>query len=131
VNKRATIDFKKRLGYLMQAFKLPESLSRVALTTGRNEVEFVNVNRIIYCEAEGFYTTFHLENQNDILVCKNLKEYEKLLPEQFIRIHKSYLINKNKIKKISRADGGYIVMDNEKVLPIGRKKEQFIKSLME
>lgn len=131
VNKRATIDFKKRLEYLMQAVKLPESLSRVALTTGRNEIEFVNVNHIIYCEAEGFYTTFHMENQSDILVCKNLKEYEKILPDQFVRIHKSYLINKNRIKKISRADGGYIVMDNEKVLPIGRKKEQYIKILME
>lgn len=130
IKEEELIDTKQKMEYVFQSIRPPVAASKIALTTGRNEIEFVDLNSIIYCEAEGFYTTFHLDNEHDILVSKNLKEYEKLLPKNFIRIHKSYLINKNKIKKIIRSDGGYIVMDNKQMLPIGQKKEHFIKYLI-
>ena len=129
IKKQEMLDAGQKLNHLFNSFRPQAPLSKLALTTGRNEIEFIDINSIIYCQAEGFYTTFHLENQNDILVSKNLKEYEKLLPDNFIRIHKSFLINKNKIKKIIRSEGGYIVMDNQKTVPIGQKKEYFIKYL--
>ncbi|HRG52282.1 MAG TPA: LytTR family DNA-binding domain-containing protein [Bacteroidia bacterium] len=130
VKEEEIADTKQKLEYVFHSIRPTVESSKIALTTGRNEIEFVALNSIIYCEAEGFYTTFHLENQHEILVSKNLKEYEKLLPNNFIRIHKSYLINKNKIKKIIRSDGGYIVMDNKQMLPIGQKKAYFIKHLI-
>lgn len=129
IKKQDVPDAGQKLNHLFNSFKPQTPLSKLALTTGRNEIEFIDINSIIYCQAEGFYTTFHLENQHDILVSKNLKEYEKLLPANFIRIHKSFLINKNKIKKIIRSEGGYIVMDDQKTVPIGQKKEYFIKYL--
>lgn len=129
IKKQDMLDAGQKLNHLFGSLRPQAPLSKLALTTGRNEIEFIDINSIIYCQAEGFYTTFHLENQNDILVSKNLKEYEKLLPANFIRIHKSFLINKNKIKKIIRSEGGYIVMDNQKTVPIGQKKEYFIKYL--
>jgi two-component system LytT family response regulator len=131
LKEQEVIDIKQKLEYLFSSIKPLESTSKIALTTGRNEIEFIDISSIIYCEAEGFYTTFHLDNQQNILVSKNLKEYEKLLPRHFVRIHKSYLVNKNKIKKIIRSDGGYLVMDNKQMLPIGQKKEYFIKYLMQ
>jgi two-component system LytT family response regulator len=131
IKEQEVIDIKQKLEYLFSSLKPLESVSKIALTTGRNEIEFIDISSIIYCEAEGFYTTFHLDNQQNILVSKNLKEYEKLLPPHFVRIHKSYLVNKNKIKKIIRSDGGYLVMDNKQMLPIGQKKEYFIKYLMQ
>jgi two-component system LytT family response regulator len=128
--KQTPLVIKHKLEYFSGSTEPNRQCPKLALTTSRNEIELIDVETIIYCEAEGFYTKFHLENQSDLLVCKNLKEYEKLLPKNFIRIHKSYLVNKNKIKKIIRSDGGYIVMDNKQMLPIGQKKEYFINYLI-
>ncbi|HSH67231.1 MAG TPA: LytTR family DNA-binding domain-containing protein [Bacteroidia bacterium] len=129
LKKQEVLDTGQKLNHLFTLFNPTAPLSKLALTTGRNEIEFIDINSIIYCQAEGFYTTFHMENQQDILVSKNLKEYEKQLPANFIRIHKSFLINKNKIKKIIRSEGGYIVMNDQKMVPMGHKKEFFIKYL--
>ena len=83
IKKQDMLDAGQKLNHLFGSLRPQAPLSKLALTTGRNEIEFIDINSIIYCQAEGFYTTFHLENQNDILVSKNLKEYEKLLPATF------------------------------------------------
>ena len=57
-----------------------------------------------------------------------MKEYEDMLAEQnFYRIHHSYLINLNEIKKYVRGEGGYVIMNNDKSLDVSkRKKEGFL-----
>ena len=130
IKRVESFDIRNKPDYLFNSLKPQVQLSKLALSTGRNEIELVDINRIIYCEAKKFYTAFYLDNQKDILVTKNLKEYEKLLPGNFIRIHKSFLVNKNRIQKIVRSDGGYVVMDNQKFIPIGQKKELFIRYLV-
>ena len=65
------------------------------------------------------------------MTSKNLKEYEELLSEHnFFRIHKSYLINMNEIKKYIRGDGGQVNMSNGRTLDVSkRKKESFLAQL--
>jgi two-component system LytT family response regulator len=57
-----------------------------------------------------------------------LKEYEELLAEhEFFRIHNSFVINLNSIKKYVRGDGGYVVMNNDVTLDVSkRRKEAFL-----
>src|SRR5688572_8904801 len=88
------------------------------ILSSKNEIEFVSIEDIIFCEADGFYTKFHLENKKEVLVTKNLKEYENVLPSYFFRIHKSYLINCLKIKKIIKAEKGRVIMLNGTEIPI-------------
>ena len=85
----------------------------------------------MYCKAEGSYTTFKLTNGTNLLVSKHLKEYENLLVEQhFMRVHNSFLINLNEVKKYVKADGGYILMNNGETVSISRnKKEIFFKTM--
>jgi two-component system LytT family response regulator len=53
------------------------------------------------------------------------------LPAQhFIRIHHSYIINKNHIRKYLKGDGGQVLMSNEKLLDVARrKKEEFMRAM--
>jgi two-component system LytT family response regulator len=55
----------------------------------------------------------------------------KLLPASiFIRIHPSYLINKNGVEKYIRGDGGQVLMKNGAMLDVARrKKEEFMKAV--
>lgn len=54
---------------------------------------------IYYIEALGDYVVFHLQNEKHV-VYKRMKELEATLPEQFCRIHNSYIVNMNHIAKI-------------------------------
>ncbi len=67
---------------------------------GRDGHEFISISEIVYCEADGPCTWFHLSNGRKILASKNLGEYEKLLPSPdnilqdiFFRTHYKYLVN--------------------------------------
>lgn len=97
----------------------------LATTSG---MEFISIEDIIVCKADGSYTSFILKNKSPLLVSKHLKEYENLLAEQqFMRVHNSYLINLKEVKKYIKSDGGYIIMSNDMHVSISpRKKEELI-----
>jgi two-component system LytT family response regulator len=54
-----------------------------------------------------------------------------MLPSSvFIRIHNSYLVNKNHLVKYNKGEGGQVVMRNGAVLDVARrKKEEFMKAI--
>lgn len=121
--------YKKQLETLMLNLKQRKpTLNKICLATS-DGFEFIEVNNILYCKAEGSYTKFILKNKETILVSKHLKEYENLLLEQdFMRVHNSFLINLKEVKKYIKSDGGYIIMNNNDSVSISRsKKEDFIK----
>ena len=100
------------------------TVQRIALTTGDGMI-FVSTSEIIYCQAESNYTAVMLEGGKKILVSKVLKEIDETLSgPDFFRIHNSYLINVNKIKKLVRGDGGYIIMDDGANISISRNRRQ-------
>ncbi len=88
-----------------------------------DKIVFVNVNEIIYCEASSAYTYIYLQNDRKLLASKPLGYFEVLLNNhKFFRIHHSYLINLNRIKEFQKADGGYVIMENNKPLEVSRRK---------
>jgi two-component system LytT family response regulator len=53
-----------------------------------------------------------------------------LSPEIFLRIHNSYIINKNFAEKYIRGDGGQVVLSNGVILYVAkRKKSEFLKAI--
>jgi two-component system, LytTR family, response regulator len=100
------------------------TVQRIALTTGDGLI-FVSTRDILYCEAESNYTAVVLEGGKKVLVSKVLKDIEEVLSgADFYRIHNSYVINLNQIKKYVRGDGGYVVMNNDVTLGISRSRRQ-------
>lgn len=128
-NKKNQTTYKKQLETLMLNLKQKKpSLNKICLATA-DGFEFINVDTIVYCKAEGSYTAFILKDNSKLLVSKHLKEYENLLLEQdFMRVHNSFLINLKEVKKYVKADGGYIIMNNNDTVNVSRsKKDDFIK----
>lgn len=91
-------------------------------TTYRNKR--VNFADIYYLEALRDYIGFHTTG-GKLLTLDSMRNLETVLPaDQFIRIHKSYLINKSKIDFIEK---GQVVI-NQVALPIGNAyRESFLK----
>jgi two-component system LytT family response regulator len=98
------------------------AVQRIALTTNDGMI-FVSTQDILYCEAESNYTSVVLKGGKKILVSKVLKDIDETLAgSDFYRIHNSYLININHIKKYVRGDGGYVIMENDVTISISRSR---------
>ncbi len=117
---------------LKQSFKKLSS-NKIALDVPRGII-FVEHNDILYLEADGMYTTFFLKSGHKEMICKPLKHFAEQLHDsaQFYKPHRSYLININSIKEFNKKEGGHLVMDNGKLVPISRdKREEFFGMIKE
>jgi two-component system LytT family response regulator len=88
--------------------------------------EVVKVNEIVRCEANDNFTVFHLTNNRKVMICRTLKYYEDLLTAyDFIRVHKSHLLNFQYIKQYKKGKGGQVIMADGKEVELSpiRKKE--------
>jgi len=118
----------QQLSILLDNFKKQESgLKKIAIPTV-DGFDFILIENIIRCEAQGAYTRIHVTDSKKILVSRPLKDFENLLPEDiFFRIHNSHLINLNYIKKYNRGRGGLVELDDGSVLEVAaRRKDEFL-----
>jgi two-component system LytT family response regulator len=84
----------------------------------------VQLENIIYCEAERSYTVFHCKNKKTIMASRPLADYDQLLADaDFMRVHKSYLINLGHIKEYQRGEGGMVIMSNGIEIEVSRRRK--------
>jgi two-component system LytT family response regulator len=95
-------------------------------------IVFMDLNDILYFEADGSYTTIHHKNGKDLAV-KKIKHFEDLLSSdtRFFRIHRSYFVNITLIKKYSKKDGLSVSYDDKILLPISREKKEEFEEFMQ
>lgn len=86
----------------------------------------VFLNKLKYIEALGDYVKFVTEKEN-FVVLATMKSFEEQLPsDQFLRIHKSYIVN---LEKVERYNSKNIEIDKQQI-PLSRhKKSNLIEAL--
>lgn len=121
----------ERLGYLLEYLKGDKQASpRIALPLF-NETRYVDVADIIRCEADNTYTRFILNNGEQILVSKTLKEYAAMLANHnFLRTHQSHLVNTAFIKSWLREDGGSMLLNDGAKVPVSKLNREKIKEIL-
>lgn len=65
------------------------------------DYRYLNTNEILFLKADNNTTDFYMTDGSTISAFKTLKTYENLLPNSFLRIHKSYVINSNYVSGIN------------------------------
>ncbi len=95
--------------------------------------QVVELNDIVYCEAENTYTYIHFKDGKKMLASRPLMDYELMLQDSlFFRTHKSFLVNMKHIKEYQKGEGGFVIMSNGKQLEVSRrKKETFLAKMKE
>ena len=77
----------------------------------------VSIPQIRYVEAMSEYLKVWIEGEaKPIITLLSMKKMEERLPDNFMRIHRSYIINLNKIQEVNK---NRVIMDTETYLPIG------------
>lgn len=93
----------------------------------QNSIRFVDIDRIIRCQADSNYTWFFLTNKSKLLVTKCLKEFEEILePSGFCRIHQSHLINLRYISEFKKESGGIVVMEDSEEIYVARRRKDIL-----
>ena len=83
----------------------------------------VSYSDILYIEGLKEYVSYYTKDQR-IIVLQSLKSLEESLPnEHFIRIHKSYIINKMHVRAM---DGNQVEILDKKI-PVGKSYKDDIK----
>ena len=84
----------------------------------------LSVKDILYVSGAGDYREIHCKNGNVYLDARTLENFDSFLPDNFLRIHNSYLVDKNSIEQtLVRGGGKYTaILSDGKELPVIRSK---------
>jgi two-component system LytT family response regulator len=115
-------DKKERLKNLSSTLSDGAEIRKLSLPNGQGYT-LIELNEIIRIEADSNYSVFHLDNREKITVSRVLKEYEEILPEdQFVRIHKSSIVNLNYLKEYNSRNGLEVVLKNGEKIAVSRRR---------
>jgi two-component system LytT family response regulator len=113
-NKTGDQDLLLKIRQLIAYEKTEDRISTIPVKTG-NTIHLVHVGDIVFLEAKEKYVTIHLKEEEK-LIEYSLTSLEHRLPEEFIRVHRSFIVNKLKIREIHKYFKGtfLLVMDDAK-----------------
>lgn len=98
LNPLCDLDIRKCI--LIYQKKNPVKIKKSICLKSYRDFQYLRTNEILFLKADNNTTDFYMNNGNVISAYKTLKTYEDFLPIQFLRIHKSYIINEDYVSRI-------------------------------
>ncbi len=123
--------FQQQNDYLLSHYAKSARLKKIVLRTAK-ALHIVDLEDIVYCRSDNAYTSFFLISGEEIIVSKGMKDYAGMLKDYgFFRPHQSYLVNINYVKKVDKSDGGFVVMKNNKEIPVSSRQKKGLIEMLE
>lgn len=100
------------------------------LVEHNNKQTYILANTIVYAEARGNYASVYTKNNSYLFKSSIGALEDRLTPEGFIRVHKSFIVDKNQIVKVHATDHGLFELslrDREDRIPVSRRRTAFVK----
>lgn len=87
------------------------------------EIKVIPIEEIRFFKSANIYVELYLNNEHVIIYDKSIKQLVPLLPSTYCRIHKSYIVNREKIDSIQTLGGGKyrVILKSGESLPVSRK----------
>jgi two-component system, LytTR family, response regulator len=131
VMKSAKGALNDNLANLLHAARKPHAENRLIIKSG-GRVVFIQLDEIDWIEAAANYVRLHVAGKNAYLFRESIgRMADKLDPSQFIRIHRSFIVNVSKIKELQPCNNGEFMVSlrNGKELPCSRFYRHALESL--
>ncbi|MFD0701902.1 LytR/AlgR family response regulator transcription factor [Myroides pelagicus] len=105
------------LGMSLAKFEARSSLvpPKTICIKSYSDYHFINYNDLVYLKADNNTTDFKLYNNKIVTAYKTLKYFEQNLPSNFVRIHKSYIVNVSYISRIHFSKNKCYLNFNEQI----------------
>jgi DNA-binding LytR/AlgR family response regulator len=95
----------------------PSEVLKTICLKSNKDFRYLYIDEILFLKADNNTTDFHMSDGTVISAYKTLKTFENSLPSNFLRIHKSYIINSNYISRIHFGKSICALSNNHYKLP--------------
>ena len=95
------------------------------------EIKVIPLEEINYFKSTNIYVELHLRDDHVIIYDKSIKQLIQLLPSNYFRIHKSFIVDRNNVESIQTLGGGKyrVILKSGDCLPVSRHKIDALKSI--
>ena len=110
--------FAKAVGRLRAQGRPPEKsgeTDEIFLREG-TRIQRIDLEKVLYVKAESNYASFVFEDGKSVMSLVSMRRLEDLLPPDFLRIHRSYMVRRC---RISQVEGGDVIVEGQP-LPVGQ-----------
>ena len=126
LSKQTSFDSNKYFAFKDQ---LKNQSKKISLPMKNGDFIIVDIDDIMYCEADGSYSRFYTKDNKTYITSNNLKKIETLLQHtSFFRIHRSILLNLKHVSQYNNS-GEIKLSNNQKLLVSSRNKSSFLRVL--
>lgn len=124
------IESRKRTKNIIQF--IPKEQTEHLFYPTRDGYKSLNYKNIVCIKGDGSYVNVYLTDNSSFIVSKNLSFFEQLLlsRSEFIRVHKSYIINKAHIKELNKKGGIKLIMTGDIHIPISITMRQIVMNVI-
>lgn len=134
-HQEADVNFEQRMMEMFHLYSKGEThlnaVSKIPVRQG-NKTSIVDPKDILYISASGYYAEIFTANKKHVLR-ESLNNLEELLnPANFVRVHRSTIINLNFVKEIIHSDYAEIDarMEDDKLIRISKShKKEFLEKI--
>ncbi len=113
-------ELKTAIENVKKVLQLDKNINTITLNYEGGK-SIVDVNEIMYLQGINNLTMVYLTKNRKVMVSKTLKHFEENLPNDFFRIHKSYLVNLKFASKITSTELYFLELNDGTQLPISRR----------
>lgn len=126
---------QKKLEKILKALGSEEDQKFVKVISVKtnNKIELVDINKVLWISSSGNYINLHLESRRYLHYESLSKIEETLDPNHFIRVHRSFIVNKEAIKgfnKVANNEYSVVLLNGEEV-KISRSYKKQIQHIIE
>jgi len=95
------------------------------------EIKIIPLEEIKYFKSDNIYVELHLQNNQVVIYDKSIKQLIPLLPSNYYRIHKSFIVDRNNVESIQSLGGGKyrVILKSGDCLPVSRHKIHLLKNI--
>lgn len=115
LNPLSELEIRKTILKLLNT--IPTQSRKNICLKSYKDYQYLQTDEILYLKADNNTTDFYMYDGTIINAYKTLKTFEEVLPNNFYRIHKSYIINKNFISRIQYGKSTCTVKKNNQEVP--------------
>ena len=122
--KRGSEGASARYGHLVESTRQGAQMTSLSVPSQDGFVR-VKLDTIVWCEAERYFTIFHLLEGEQLVATRSLGEFEELLEGSgFVRVHHGHIVNIEHIVRYIKGEGGQVVMSDGRTLDVSRRKKE-------
>ena len=120
----------QKIHSLLSNIRKEDKEAPLMLVSTAETIEFIRIEDIIRCEAQGSYCMVYMKDKKPLLVSKVIKEFTFLLSDySFYRVHQSHLINLKFVSKYLKGYNSLELDDGTRVQLARSRKDDFFQKL--